>query len=513
MEIASKHRTVVDVVDVAMQRYAEKVAFRCLGDALTYRAVDRTSRAFAAYLQTRLGVKKGDRVALMLPNVLAFPIASLGILRCGAVQVNVNPLYTPRELEHQLNDAGARVIVVAAGVSSTLAAAVGATRIEHVVTVNPGDRTDAFATALAEGSELPFAPVAIDAEDLALLQYTGGTTGISKGAALSHRNIVANIEQIQAVLPQASRPGEEVVLTPLPLFHIFGLTVNFLTFFSLGAENWLVPNPRDIDAVVDVLKASRATVLTGVNTLYATLLGHERIREVDFSRLRAAIGGGAAVLRVTSERWRALTGQHLLEGYGLSETAPVLTLNPGDGTFSETVGRTVPWTTIKLLDDEDKEVPLGIAGEICARGPQVMRGYWEKPEANRAAFTADGFFRTGDVGVFDERGYLKIVDRKKDMILVSGFNVYPNELEAVVATCAGIAECACIGVPDERTGEAVRIFATRTPGSTVSEIDVIAHCREGLAAYKVPKRVVFMDALPKSAVGKILRKELREVRS
>jgi long-chain acyl-CoA synthetase len=308
----------------------------------------------------------------------------------------------------------------------------------------------------------------------------------------------------------ALRPGEEVVVTALPLYHIFALMVNFISMFSLGAENWLVPNPRDMDGFIDVLKKSRCTVFTGVNTLFNGLLMHPRIKEVDFSRLRLAIGGGAAVLPTTSARWQALTGRHILEGYGLSETSPVLTLNPVDGPgFTGTVGLPLPGTEIKLLAAEGNEAAPGEPGEICATGPQVMKGYWRKPEANAAAFTADGYFRTGDVGVFDEKGFLKIVDRKKDMIIVSGFNVYPNEVEAIAAACQGVAECACVGVADEKTGEAVRLFVVKAPGATLSEDELIAHCRREMTSYKVPKQVRFMETLPKSVVGKILRRELR----
>jgi long-chain acyl-CoA synthetase len=369
-----------------------------------------------------------------------------------------------------------------------------------------------FSDALDEGAQRGFAPVALTADDLLFLQYTGGTTGLSKGAALSHRNLVANTEQFKAFMQDALHPGEEVIVTALPLYHIFALMVNFISYYSIGAENWLVPNPRDMDSFIATLGKARCTVFTGVNTLFGGLLMHPKIGEVDFSRLRLAIGGGAAVLPTTSEKWKALTGKDILEGYGLSETSPVLTLNPmSRNGFSATVGLPFPSTDIKLLDAEDREAAVGEAGEICAKGPQVMTGYWQKPDANAAAFTADGYFRTGDIGVFDERGYLKIVDRKKDMIIVSGFNVYPNEVEAVAAACSGVAECACVGKPDEKTGEAVRLFVTRTPGATLTEADVVAHCRCALAAYKVPKEVRFLEALPKSNVGKILRKDLRAI--
>jgi len=521
------HASVLAMFEGAMRRFADKPAFRCLGHTLTYADVDRRSRNFAAYLQSRLGVRKGDRIAVMLPNLAAFPITMLGIVRAGAAQVNVNPLYTPRELEHQLNDAGAEAIVVFSGVSATLAEIIDETAIKHVISVGLGDGTGAalasppvdprltgavtFADALSDGAELAFTPVQLNGDDLLFLQYTGGTTGLSKGAALSHHNLVANTEQFKAfMVPDVLRPGSEVVVTALPLYHVFALMVNFITYFSIGADNWLVPNPRDMDGFVEILRQARPTVFTGVNTLYGGLVMHPKIGQVDFSRLRAAIGGGAAVLPTTSAKWKAVTGVDILEGYGLSETSPVLTLNPmsGEG-FSATVGLPFPSTDIKLLDENDNEAPIGEAGEVCAKGPQVMKGYWHKPEANAAAFTADGYFRTGDVGVFDANGRLRIVDRKKDMIIVSGFNVYPNEVEAVAAACAGVAECACVGRPDEKTGEAVRLFVAKAAGANITEADVIAHCRRELAAYKVPKEVRFLDALPKSAVGKILRKDLR----
>ena len=470
-------------------------------------------------------MKKGDRIAVMLPNIPAFPLAMIGIVRAGGVQVNVNPLYTPRELEHQLNDAGVETIVIFNGVSATLAEIIGKTGVKQIITVAPSDGIDAelpssaldprltnavaFSSMLAAGAELDFKPVSLAGDDLLFLQYTGGTTGLSKGAALSHRNLVANTEQFKAFLGDALRPGEDVVVTALPLYHIFALMLNFIAYYSIGAENCLVPNARDIDSLVETLRQSRCTAFTGVNTLFGALVMHPKIAEVDFSRLRAVIGGGAAVLPTTSAKWKALTGKDIREGYGLSETSPILTLNPAAGEFSATVGLPLPSTDIKLLDDDSNEVPIGEPGEICAKGPQVMRGYWQKPEANADAFTADGYFRTGDIGVFDERGFLKIVDRKKDMIIVSGFNVFPNEVEAVAAACSGVAECACVGRPDEKTGETVRLFVAKTPGATLTEADLIAHCRRQLTAYKVPKEIRFLDSLPKSNVGKILRKDLR----
>jgi long-chain acyl-CoA synthetase len=522
------HVSVLGMLESAMRTFADKTAFRCFGQTLTYADTDRLSRQFAAYLQVRLNVKKADRIAVMLPNIPAFPLALLGIIRTGAVQVNVNPLYTPRELEHQLNDAGVEVIVVFNGVSATLAEIIDRTAVKTVINVGLGDGTGtsissprvdsrlanviAFSDALAQGANLAFKPVALCGDDLLFLQYTGGTTGVSKGAALSHRNLVANTEQFKAFMTDALRPGKEIVVTALPLYHIFALMVNFISCFSIGAENWLVPNPRDMDGFVEILRGARCTVFTGVNTLYNGLVTHPKIAEVDFTGLRVAIGGGAAVLPTTSAKWKTLTGRDILEGYGLSETSPILTLNPVTTVgFTGTVGLPFPSTDIKLLDANDVEAPSGKPGEICAKGPQVMNGYWQKPEANAAAFTPDGYFRTGDIGVFDDRGFLKIVDRKKDMIIVSGFNVYPNEVEAVAAACAGVAECACVGRPDEKAGEAVRLFVARALGATITEADVIAYCRSQLAAYKVPKEVRFLEALPKSNVGKILRKDLRVI--
>jgi long-chain acyl-CoA synthetase len=522
------YASVVQLMDAAIARHRERIALRSNGCALSYAEYDAKARAFAAFLQQRLSVKKGDRIAVMLPNVLAFPIAFLGIARAGAVQVNVNPLYTARELEHQLNDAGVEVIVAFNGSTPTLAEIVRETGVRTVITAGLGDggatvpsppvdarlaasvTTLTFDDALQQGAQLEFTPVELSGDDLLFLQYTGGTTGLSKGAALSHRNLVANTEQFKAVIPL--RQGEEVIVTALPLYHIFALMVNFLTMFSVGAENWLVANPRDGDGLVDTLKQARPSVFMGVNTLYASLTMHPRIGEVDWSRLQLAGGGGAAVIGATSAKWKQITGTFIREGYGLSETSPVLSFNPPDiDEFSGTTGLPLPSTDIKLLDDEGREVAIGEAGEICAKGPQVMRGYWNKPEANAEAFTADGYFRTGDIGVFDERGFLKIVDRKKDMIIVSGFNVYPNEVEDVASAYPGVCECGCVGVPDDKTGEAVKLFVVKAPGATPTAEEIIAFCRGKLAGYKVPRAVRFIEALPKSNVGKILRRQLRDL--
>ncbi len=520
-----KYPSVVELFEEAAGKYADNIAFECFGQSMTYAQIEAGSRAVAAYLQNNLGVKRGDRIALMSPNIFAFPVAMLGILRAGAVQVNVNPLYTPRELEHQLNDAGAEKIMIYGGSTPVLAEIIGNTPIDTVITIDLGDGAglpiptppvderlvDAIRLAdiLSEGAALGYNPVGLTGDDNLFFQYTGGTTGPSKGAVLSHRNVVANLEQYKAFLPEASRPQVEVMVGALPLYHIFGLTLS-LAYLSLGCRIVLIPNPRDVDAFIGAIKNAGITVFPAVNTLFAGLGMHPATREVDFSNLRVSVGGGAAVIKTTSENWKKLTGQHITEGYGLSETAPLLSVVPmGVSEFTGSCGLPVSSTDIKLLDENDNVVPIGERGEICAKGPQVMSGYWNKPDANKDAFTSDGYFRTGDIGVFDEDGFLRIVDRKKDMIIVSGFNVFPNEIEAVVTACDGVAECACVGVPDEKTGEAISIFVVRKPGAEVTEDQIIAHCRHEMTAYKTPRKITFLDELPKSNVGKILRRELR----
>ncbi|MNM42632.1 Long-chain-fatty-acid--CoA ligase [compost metagenome] len=521
--------TVVAMAEAAMQRYASHTAFRCFNRSLSYADVDKQSCAFAAYLQ-HLGVQRGDRIAVMLPNIPAFPVAMFGILRAGAAQVNVNPMYTPQELLHQLNDAGVQTIVIIASALPTLESILVSTTIRKVIVVHPCDTLDGlvatsetgiksspgfpltrFVDALREGGTMQLTPVELTGDDLLFLQYTGGTTGPSKGAALSHRNLVANIMQARAFLPDMfDTNGDNVVVTALPLFHVFALTINLLICFSAGAENWLIPDARNSDDLVDTLIRARPTLLTGVNTLYGALVRHPRIGEVDFSRLRLAIGGGAAVLPATSTQWKNITGQEILEGYGLSETSAILCLNVmGQSNFSAAVGLPLPSTDIVLLKDDDQPATLGEAGEICAKGPQIMSGYWQKPSANAKAFTADGYFRTGDIGIFAADGLLKIVDRKKDLIIVSGFNVYPNEVEVVVANCTGVSECAVIGMPDERSGESVYLYVVKAANAALDEAMLIEHCRAHLAAYKVPRQVRFLTALPKSTVGKILRRDLR----
>ncbi|MEM6478226.1 MAG: AMP-binding protein [Pseudomonadota bacterium] len=523
---ADAYPSVVALLEAAFTAHGDLPAFECFGETLSYAELDRASAAVAAYLQRVMGVRRGDRVALMCPNIPAFPIAMMGILRAGAAQVNINPLYTPRELAHQLCDAGVETILIFAGATPALAACIHQTPVTSVITIDLSDGSPLnlagpeidprlrhavpFSTLLEEGETGGFETVDLNGEDTLFFQYTGGTTGPSKGAVLSHRNLIANAQQFRAFLPGATEPGKEIVVGALPLYHIFGLTLS-LCYLSLGAKILLIPDPRDLDAFVATLKDAKFSIMAGVNTLFAALCQHPGFADVDFSAYKVAIGGGAAVLEATSNDWHRITGHHIKEGYGLSETSPVLCLNPMsvDG-FSGRCGVPVSSTDIKLIDENESEVATGARGEVCAAGPQVMAGYWNQPSANAAAYTKDGYFRTGDIGVFDAAGFLKIVDRKKDMILVSGFNVYPNEIEAVAAAHPGVAECAAIGIADEKTGEAVKLFVVALPGQTLSAADVLAHCRAALAPYKIPREIAFIDALPKSTVGKILRRMLRD---
>lgn len=505
--------------------YADKPALECFGRTMTYSQFDQAAQAVAAWLQQRGGIKRGDRIAVMMPNIFAFPVTMLGIHKAGAAQVNVNPLYTPHELRHQLQDSGAETIVIFNGVTPTLAEIIDETAIKTVITVALGDAAgiaiptpaadprlkDAvrLSDVLTEGAGLELEPVELTGDDLLFFQYTGGTTGPSKGALLSHRNLVANVQQFTAHMHGAVEPGKEVVVMALPLYHVFGLMLMH-AYMAAGAKIILIPNPRDTDAFFAAIRDAKFTVIPGVNTLFQLLMASPLMQDVDLSAFKLAVGGGAAVIRDTSEKWKQLSGHHIKEGYGLSETSPILCVNPMSvAEFTETCGLPVPSTDIKLIDENDNEVPEGTAGEVCARGPQVMRGYWNNDAANAAAFTSDGYFRTGDIGILTAGGFLKIVDRKKDMVIVSGFNVYPNEIEAVITAAHGVAECACIGVPDDRTGEALRVYLVKAPFADLSAEDIIAHCRKELAGYKVPRQIVFMDELPKSNVGKILRRELR----
>ncbi|WP_169567869.1 AMP-binding protein [Sneathiella limimaris] len=520
--------SVVAMFDEAIAKFRDQPAFENFGAKLTYGDMDEAGNKIGAYLQKTLGHQKGDRVAVMMPNILGFPAAMLGILRAGLVQVNVNPLYTPRELKHQLNDADVETIIIFSGSTPVLAEILGETPVKNIITVNLGDlgnpnlpsppvderisNSVTLQTVLEEGAKLELTPVEITQDDLIFLQYTGGTTGLSKGAMLTHGNLVANVMQYRGFVGSLVEEGNELVITALPLYHIFALMVNFITYFISGAENVLITNPRDMPGFVEELKKHRFSVFTGVNTLYAGLLMTPGIEECDFSNLRNAAGGGTAVQKVISDRWKTLTGSHIREGYGLSETSPILTFNPPTATeFKNSIGIPLPMTDVSIRDDEGNEVPQGETGEICARGPQVMKGYWKREDATAEVMTKDGFFRTGDVAYMDESGYFYIVDRKKDMILVSGFNVFPNEIEAIAAELDNVAECACVGVPDERTGEAVKLFVVKKPDTEITTEEITEYCRKNLTAYKVPKQIVFIDEIPKSAVGKILRRELRDV--
>ena len=520
------YANVVDMLLEAGERYSDKVAFSNFGATKTYSEVLSLSRDFAAWLQNEIGLQKGDRVALMMPNSLVFPVAMLGILRAGGVQVNVNPMYTARELEHQLNDADAETIIVFSGSTPTLAEVIGHTRIKNIIVAGlddlvgkglPSPPVDGgldgavtFADALAAGADMQFSAVDLSGDDLIYLQYTGGTTGLSKGAMLTHRNLVANITQYEATAGDYIKHGEEIVVTAIPMYHIFALMVNTLSYFKFGATNVLITNPSDMPAFVEEWSKWKVSVFTGVNTLYNGLLHTPGFAELDFSELRISVGGGAAVQRAVSDKWKEVTGRHIKEGYGLSETSPILTVNPfGMSDFRGAIGVPVSSTDISLRDDDGRVVAQGEEGELCASGPQVMKGYWRREDATAKVMTDDGYFRTGDIAVMDESGFFRIVDRKKDMILVSGFNVYPNEIEAEVALMDAVLECACIGVPDAKTGEAVKLFVVRND-DTLTEDEVLAHCRERLTAYKVPDYIVFIDALPKSTVGKILRRELRD---
>ncbi|MGC2775123.1 MAG: long-chain fatty acid--CoA ligase [Bradyrhizobium sp.] len=535
----SKYPSLVDLLEESFKKFADRRAFICMDKAISYRELDEMSVALGAYLQG-LGLAKGARVALMMPNVLQYPIAISAVLRAGYTVVNVNPLYTPRELEHQLKDSGAEAIIVLENFAHTVQQVVGHTQVKHIVIASMGDLLGfkgvivnlvvrrlkkmvpafslpgavPFNDALAAGRGKRFQKPAIGPDDVAFLQYTGGTTGVSKGATLLHRNIIANVLQNDAWLqPALERPPhvEQLLLVcALPLYHIFALTCCFLLAVRAGGANLLIPNPRDIAGFIKELMKYQVNNFPAVNTLYNGLLHHPDFRKVDFSKLKISNGGGMAVQRPVAEQWKQVTGCSIAEGYGLSETAPVLTCNPPTGTeFTGTIGLPLPSTWLSIRDDDGNEVPLGQAGEICAKGPQVMAGYWNRPDETAKVMTADGFFRTGDIGIMAEDGSVRIVDRKKDMILVSGFNVYPNEVEEVIAMHPGVLETAVIGLPDEKSGEIVKAFVVRKDPNLTSE-DIIKHCHEQLTNYKVPKQIEFRTELPKTNVGKILRRELRD---
>ncbi|MEN2427281.1 AMP-binding protein [Chromobacterium vaccinii] len=517
-------------------RYPDHTAFHNMGRDLSYRELDRQSARLADYLTRGLGLRAGERVALMMPNLLQYPVALYAVLRAGLVAVNVNPLYTARELHHQLADSQARAIVVLENFAQVVQEARADTSLQHVVVTAVGDMLPApkrwlvnaavryvkklvppyhlpgavpFRRALAGGDAGRWRDARLAPDALAILQYTGGTTGLAKGAMLSHRNLLANVEQARLVLGGALLEGQTVVATPLPLYHVFALTVNCLLIARLGGNSLLITNPRDLDGLVAELARHPVNAFTGVNTLFNALTHHAGFAKLDFSRWRVAIGGGAAVQQAVAEAWQRATGLVLLEGYGLTEASPLVSVNAlAVERYTGTVGMPVPGTEVELRDDAGRPAADGEPGEVCVRGPQVMAGYWQRPEETAKVFHADGFFATGDIGVRTADGLLKLVDRKKDMVLVSGFNVYPNEVEDVVAQHPGVREVACIGVPDERSGEAVKIVVVRKDPSLTAD-ELLRHCRDNMTAYKVPRHVEFRDELPKSNVGKILRRELR----
>jgi len=524
--IDTKHyQSMLDIFQQSVDRYSDKVAYVSFDEELTYAQVNKLSSNFAAYLQKKVGVNKGDRIALMCPNTFSFAIAMWGIIRAGAVQVSVNPLYSSHELEHQLNDAQVETIIIFSASTKILADVITNTRVKKIIVVSLDDLvnkglpnepcdprleiTTSFTNALNEGKNLTLETPQLDRNDLIFLQYTGGTTGLSKGAMLSHNNLIANIMQYEEFAKHLIIKGEETIITAIPMYHIFALTVNTLSYFSFGAKNVLITNPRDMVGFVKTWRNTKATTFTGVNTLFNGLLHTPGFSDIDFSTLKLTVGGGAPVQEAVSQKWQEATGKRLKEGYGLSETSPVLSLNLGtENGYISGIGIPIPSTDISIRDDDENEVAQGETGELCAKGPQIMQGYWNNSQATSESMTKDGYFKTGDIAMLDEHGFFHIVDRKKDMILVSGFNVYPNEIEAVVANMTGVLESACIGVEDPKSGEAAKLFVVKSD-LQIQETDVINFCKDNLTAYKVPKQVVFIDELPKSTVGKLLRRKLR----
>ncbi|WP_290368677.1 long-chain-fatty-acid--CoA ligase FadD [Vibrio stylophorae] len=532
-----QYSSLVHLFETAVAKFADQPAYINMGEVMTFRKLEERSRAFAAYLQNELKLKKGDRVAIMMPNLLQYPIALFGILRAGCIAVNVNPLYTPRELKHQLNDAGAKAIVIVSNFAHTLETVVDETQVKHVILTRLGDQlpgakgtivnfvvkyikrmvpkyslphATSMRLALRKGRRMQYVKPFINGEDIAFLQYTGGTTGLAKGAVLSHRNMVANVMQAKGMYGARLQEGRELIVTALPLYHVFALTVNGLLLFEMGGQNLLITNPRDIPTFVKEMSKVTVSAITGVNTLFNALNNNEDFKELDFSQLKLSVGGGMAVQRAVADRWQSITGCYLLEGYGLTECSPLVAAYPHDLTeFNGSIGLPVPSTEVRMVDDEGNELPMDGVGELQVRGPQVMQGYWQRNEATSEVLTEDGWLSTGDIVRFDEQGFLHIVDRKKDMILVSGFNVYPNEIEDVVALHEKVLEVAAIGEPHEVSGEIVKICVVKRDDSLTRD-ELIQHCRKHLTGYKVPRVVAFYDELPKTNVGKILRRELRD---
>ena len=535
-----QYRSLVHLLEESFQKFASRNAYVCMDTFLTYGELDDYSKKLGAWLQSR-GMPKGARVAVMMPNVLQYPIAVAAILRAGFTVVNVNPLYTPRELEHQLSNSGAEAIIILENFATTLEQVIARTKVKHVIVANMGEmlgalkgmvvnfavrnikkmvpaftlsNTVSFKQALAQGARMPLAAVELGHDDVAFLQYTGGTTGVSKGATLTHRNVIANVLQndawIQPAMAKVPQGEAMTIVCALPLYHIFALTACSLMGTRWGAMNLLIPNPRDIPGFVKQLGKYKFHMLPAVNTLYNGLLNNADFAKLDFSSLKISLGGGMAVQQAVNDRWLKVTGGPILEAYGLSETSPGATSNPSDATeFSGSIGLPIPSTEIAILDDQGQPVMQGQPGEIAIRGPQVMAGYWNSPEETAKVMTADGFFKSGDIGIMDERGYTRIVDRKKDMILVSGFNVYPNEIEGVIAAHPDVLECACIGVPDSHSGEAIKLFVVRRNPALTAE-QLMEFCKTQFTAYKKPKFIEFREELPKTNVGKILRRELRD---
>jgi long-chain acyl-CoA synthetase len=532
-----EYSSLAHLIEASLKRYAELPAYHCMGSSLSYAQLDQESRHFAAWLQNVARLQKGDRVAIMLPNVLQYPIALLGILRAGMTAVNVNPLYTARELQHQLHDAGAKTIVILENFAHVLQEVIAQTEIEHVVITGVGDRLAfpksllvnlvlrhvrkqvpayslpgavAFTQTLRAGKFLPLTPPQLTLDDIAFLQYTGGTTGVAKGAVLTHRNMVANVLQASAWIGTKIELGKSIAITALPLYHIFSLTANCLTFMRLGGYNVLVTNPRDFPDFVKTLNQFKFTYISAVNTLFNALLNTAGFDRLDFSSLKLSLGGGMAVQKAVAEQWKKVTGNVLTQAWGLTETSPAACINPFEiEEFTGSIGLPIPSTEISARDDAGNDLGLNQPGEICVRGPQVMRGYWNRDDETAKVMLPDGWLRTGDIGYIDNQGFVFLQDRKKDMILVSGFNVYPNEVEDVVVTHPGVLEVAAISQPDEKSGEVVAIFVVRKDPALTAE-QIIEHCRTELTGYKIPKHVYFKQELPKTNVGKILRRALRD---